>query len=515
MDGSPINPMQPIKSFFQKLLSFLRIRAVAAGLEVSDQVLRFVYSDGGKWKAEAVRLAPGVLEKGVIKDAAAFAAALQGLREKAPSLARKKGKKMNVIVSLSSVNMYSQVFTLPLMEGEDLDKAINLNVQMVSPVDISHVYYDWQLLGRDDASLRSEIAAAFVDKGIVDEMVQALYAAGFVTVGVESRALALVRILREKGTGLDLSKSYLLLDIDNSGIDFLIVRKGMLYFEYANQWTDLADEKGQISVAKFEEMLVASLRQVMNFYTQHWPEPLAGIIFSAVAFREEAERAIKESASLPVIPLTLSLDQPVSLEWSVAFGCALRGINTDPKDKEINLSGEEALDTFHEEQLLNFMSLWRALVPAVLGLLIIVLFLADSFLNTIRSGIESQAAFTHQGGESSEIAALEASSTAFNQSVTLVSGAEAQINRNYLMLSDIDGIAAANGVNLTHISFQAANTPILVAGTAQTTGQITSFKAAVQGDYHFGTVTLPLLSIQQDGQGGYSFSMTFPLSSAF
>ena len=504
--------MQSIKRYFQKLLSFLRIRASAAGLEVSDQVLRFVYSDRGEWKTEAVRLAPGIVEKGVIKDAAALAAALQELRSHLPSA--KKKKKINVIVSLSSVNMYSQVFTLPLMEGDDLDKAINLNVQMVSPVDISHVYYGWQLLGRDEVNLRSEIAAAFVDKKIVDAMTAALYGAGFITVGVESRALALVRVLREKGAGMDVSKSYLLLDIDNSGIDFLIVRKGFLYFEYTNQWTDFADEKGNISVVKFEEMLAASLRQVMNFYTQHWPEPLAGVIILAAAFQEEALHAVKESISLPVTPVALSAG-PVSPEWFVAFGCALRGINANLKDKEINLSGEGALDTFHEEQLLNFMNLWRALVPAVLGFLIIILFLADSFLNSVRSGIESQAAFTQQGKESSEVAALEASSTAFNQSVALVSGAEAEISRNYLMIDDINDTAAANGVTVSHISFQAANTPILVAGTVRSTDQIAAFKNAIQSDSHFGAVTLPLLSIQQDTQGGYSFSMTFPLSSGF
>jgi len=507
--------MQSIKLYFQKLLSFLRIRASAAGLEVSDQVLRFVYSDRGKWKTEAVRLAPDVLEKGAIKDAPAFAAALQELRSHLPS-AKKKRKKMNVVVSLSSVNMYSQVFTLPLMEGEDLDKAINLNVQMVSPVDISQVYYGWQFLGRDEVSLRSEIAVAFADKKIVDAMTEALYAAGFITVCAESRALALVRNLREKGTGMDLNGSYLLLDIDNSGIDFLIVRKRLLYFEYTNQWTDLADEKGQISVAKFEEMLAASLRQVVNFYTQHWPEPLAGIILSAVAFQEEALHAVKESVPLPILFLSvLSMDEPIPPEWFVAVGCALRGSDANLKDKEINLSGEEALNTFHEEQLLNFMNLWRVLVPAILGFLIVVLFLADGFLNTVRSGIESQAAFTQQGEESSEVAALEASSTAFNQSVALVAGAEAEISGNYLMIGDINNTAAANGVTVSHISFQAANTPILVAGIAQSTEQIVAFKNAIQSDRHFGTVTLPLLGIQQDPQGGYSFSVTFPLSSAF
>ena len=68
-----------------------------------------------------------------------------------------------------------------------------------------------------------------------------------------------------------MNKSYLLLDIDNSGIDFLIIRKGKLYFEYASRWNDLADQKGQIYVTKFKEALEADMRQVMNFYTQHWP----------------------------------------------------------------------------------------------------------------------------------------------------------------------------------------------------------------------------------------------------
>ena len=152
---------------------------------------------------------------------------------------------MNVFVALSSANIYSQVFTLPFMEAKDLDKAISLNVQMVSPVDIAHAYFGWQFLDRDEVSLRSEIAAAFADKTIVDEMAHALYAAGFIAVGVESRALALVRTLREKGAGVEAGKSYLLLDIDNSGIDFLIVRNGKLYFEYANSWADVADKKGR------------------------------------------------------------------------------------------------------------------------------------------------------------------------------------------------------------------------------------------------------------------------------
>lgn len=506
--------MQRIKHFFQQLLSFLRIRSRSGGLEVSDQVVRLAYLGKKGWATEAVRIAPGVMERGKIKDAAAFDAALRELRARVPSLAR-KNKKASVAVALSSVNMYTQVFTLPAMEGEDLNKAIELNVQMVSPVDISRAYFGWQLLGRDEASLRSEVAAAFVDKGLMDEMVQALYTAGFITMGVESRALALSRTFREEATGVDKGKSYLLLDIDNSGIDFLVVRKGKLYFEYSNQWSDIADEKGQVPVGKFEEMLATSLRQVLNFYSQHWPEPLAGVVLSAVAFGEQAAKAVGEAApSLPTIPLSLSSAEQLSPEWFVALGCGLRGLSASAKDEEINLSGEGAMDTFHEEQMLNFLVLWRVLVPVVLGCLIVVFVLADNFLSATKASVESSAAFNEQGSEEAQITALEASSTAFNQEVALLANAEGQTNADYLMIADINGIAAANSVSVSHISFQSASAPILVAGTAPSATQIAAFQAAVQADPHFGTVTLPLLNIQQNG-GAYTFSMTFPLREAF
>ena len=502
--------MQFFKTCFKKILSILRVRSHADGLEVSDQVLRFIYFDRNAWQMEAVRLAPGVMEKGEIKDAQAFSAALRELRSKVPAM-KGTNKKLNIFIALSSVNMYSQVFTLPLMEGEDLNKAIDLNVQMISPLDISHAYFGWQLLGRDEASLRSEIAAAFADRTIVDGIIQAFYAAGFIAVGVESRALALVRTLREKGAGVDKKGSYLLLDIDNSGIDFLVVRNGKLYFEYATPWTDLADDKGQISIPRFEEMLAANMRQVLNFYSQHWPEPISGVILSAAAFKEEAERAIGNASSLPLIPLSLAMDQQIPPEWFVAFGCGLHGIHEGLKDNEINLSGSGAIDAFHEERMIDFLALWRVLVPVVLGCLIVLFALSDYFLGMTKTGIESSTAFVRQGSETAAITALEASSTAFNRSVALVASAEGQVNRNYLMIAEINTAAAANGIAISHISFQAANTPILVAGSAQSENQISAFQNAIQNDPHFGTVTLPLLNIQGTG-GAYTFSMTFPLS---
>ncbi len=499
--------MQTIKSYFHKLLSFLRVRSVAGGLEISDQVLRLVYYNGRVWQMAAVRLAVGVMDKGNIRDEPALIAALRELKMKVP-VARDKKKMMNVIVSLSSVQIYNQVFAVPAIEGPDLDKAVELNAQMLSPIDINQAYIGWEFLGKDETGLKSEVAAAFANKAVVDAITQALFAAGFITVGVESRALAFVRILREKGAGVDIDKAYLVLNIDNSGIDFLVVRKGRLYFEYATQWSDIADEKGQVSVEKFSETLESSLRQVMNFYTQRWPEPLAAVILSAVAFEKEAEAAVVKSASLPVIRLSLFMGQSISSEWLVALGCSLRTINPTIKDKEINLLGEEAMDTFRKEQLVYFMSLWRVLIPTVLAFLIVIFALADNFLSVTKASIESQPAFSQR--ENNALDAFEASSTSFNDLVALVADAEGQINDNYRMIADISNSAAANGVTITQLSFQGSGTAILVVGASPAESQIIAFKNAVQNDPHFSTFTLPLSNIQQNNQG-YTFSMQFPL----
>ncbi len=501
-----------MKPFFQKILFLLRVSVHPDGLEISDQALRFMYFYQNAWQMEAIRLAPGIMENGVIKDAPAFSAALHELRSKLPPAKRKK-RMLNIFIAMSSVNMYSQVFTLPFMEGGDLDKAIELNVQMISPVDVSRAYFGWQLLNRNEMTLHSEIAAAFADKAIVDAMLEALYAAGFVTVGVESRALALVRVLREKGVNVDKKQSYLLVDIDSAGIDFLVIRNNALYFEYATQWVDIADEKGQITVLKFEEALSSSMRQVLNFYSQHWLEPLVGVILSAVAFNDEAVSAIQSSSTLPIIPFTLiDMEQQIPLEWLVAFGCGLRGLHLDLSGKEINLLGSSAMDAFHEERMIDFLALWRIIVPVFLGCLVVVFVLVDNFLEMTKASIASSVGFTQQEGGSAENAALAASSTAFNQSVALVANAEAQANRNYVMINDINAAAAANNITIGTISFQSISTPILVTGSASSETQVGAFRDAIQKNPHFGTVTLPLSNIQSSG-GVYTFSMSISLSS--
>ena len=496
-----------MKRIFEKLLSLLRIRATAAGLEISDQVIRLVAFNGRVWQMHVIRLEPGILESGKVKDRAALVTALKALKAKFEGGGN--NRKVNVIACLSAVPTYTQVFGLPIVQDQSLEEAVQLNLQMASPLEEGEAYSGWQLLGRNEKSLQLEILSVFIEKCVVDDMVDSLFEAGFIVMAVESKALALTRMLREKGAGIDAPKPYLFLSIDNAGVDFLVIRNGSLYFEYSTLWRDLADEKGNVTVEQFESSLTTSMRQVMNYYSQHWPEPVSAVILSAMALEDSAEKVLASTATFPSAKLTLVMGQPVSPEWLTALGCSLRGMAMGGKHANINLLGENSRDRFHEEQLLSFMRFWRVVVPVTLSLLIATFAAAYFFLMSTRASIESRSDFNMNGGQNSEVAALEASAQSFNQSVALLVAAESSIRPKGRVIDTVASLAAQKNITMTRMTFQAFGTPISLSGSSKAQDNVTAFKTALEADPHIRTVNLPLTGIQTNGST-VSFTMSFP-----
>ena len=494
--------LQKIK---ERLLAFLRIRTIAAGLDVSDEVLRVAILDGMTWKMYATRLAPGVLEKGKIKDRAAFVTAVVALKkEMGPKLAK---RLVGAVVCMSSVDIYTQVFRLPMVQEGNLDEAVALNLQMASPIPADEAYSGWQVVGRNEHTVQIEILAAFIHRTIVDEMAAALFEGGFIAMAVESRGLALTRLVREKVAGIEVPKAYLFIDIDNFGLDFLIIRNGAFYFEYQNPWRDLMDNKGEITVDKFREMLMGSLRQVLNFYSQSWPEPLGAIILSTVVFREEAEKVIAEGAAFPAMRLTLVMGQPISSEWLVVLGSSLRAAAAAGGDREIDLLGGGARDRFYEERMLRFMQFWRVVVPVTLGLLVAVFIGADLFLaNIITAGAGSTS--TMSPAQFARITTLESTAQTFNGEVALLGSVEHMVQPKYSVLQKLSAFAAATGVTLTNVTMQSFDSPVSLTGFASARDHIQAFQADLANDKEFSQINLPLTGVQTQ-VGSVTFTMTF------
>jgi len=493
--------------YWKKIAEFLQLRPIVGGLDISDAVVRFAYPDGEIWRVHGIRLAPGTMEKGTIKDRESFIAAMRTLKLR--MFPRKRAREMvSAIVTLSSVNVYSQVFSIPVMQGATLEKALELNIQMASPIDFAHAYAGSQIIGRDPTLGRFEVFAAFIERVTVDEIKSALAEAGFLTIVLEPRSLALVRAFREAREGFDPARSYILMHLDNAGIDFIVVRHGELYFDYFNQWRDLADEKGEIPRAEFVASVTRNLRQVLNFYTQHWQEPIAEFVLSAVAFREETEAIVKEVVSFPVRTLEFREADGAGSEWAVAAGAALRGQEPRGKDNETSLLGIGASEEFHRERLLELARFWRLLLPASLGVLLLAFFLADIFLVQTKASLESQALFTLSAAQAAQDTALANQATQFNAEVAWIKAAEQTSISEAAFWDAISAVTAPNNVTIDHLSFQSPGAPISLTGEAVSESDLTNFKNALNANPKFQDVQLPLSSVNLSS-AGVSFSMTF------
>ncbi len=492
--------------YIRKFIRFIQVQPIVGGLEISDSAVRFARFNGREWQMVSLRLPPGVVQGGRLTDYGQLAQVLKRLREQIPGLKTKK-EKVSVVISLGSLSIYSQVISLPELEEGKLGESVMLNTQMVSPVDMAEVYSDWQVVGKNVAEHKLEVLSAFVQKGIVDEFSRAVKEGGFLAVALESKALALTRLIRRQGLGIDETKSYIVLSLDNEILDFLIMRRGEMYFEYLNYWKDIRGDARVISLLDFRNSISGSFRQVLNFYSQHWSEPIGGVILATPGLEEEVRKIIVDGFSLPVTALKLKLDKPVDPEWFGALGSGIRGSMPREEDRDISLLGVTARDEFRAQQVIGFLRFWRVLIPVALSFLVLA-FLGGNILLTKKRERMIANAPSFSPAEMAEVEALQNEARNFNSSVDAVDGVRREEKFRTPVFQRIYSLISANNIVLERLGMRESSNQLSLSGTAKSDSDILDFKRALEADKHFSDVKLPLTEIRQSPQG-FAFSVSF------
>src|SRR3989344_8576073 len=137
-----------VKQFRDRILTILRIRSPVGGLEIGDAVLRFAAPRRQSWQTISLPLPPGTVNEGTIQDPAQFQTALVAIHDEITGPHR-RGKKVAVAVTVGSADIYTQTFSLPLLKNDQLEQAVELNLQMISPAKADEAYAGWQAVGRD------------------------------------------------------------------------------------------------------------------------------------------------------------------------------------------------------------------------------------------------------------------------------------------------------------------------------------------------------------------------------
>ena len=311
---------------------------------------------------------------------------------------------------------------------------------------------------------------------------------------------------------VDKEKSYIIISVDSSGVDVMVTRHNELHFDYFNSWKDIQGEDKEVTPDAFNGAIIRNLHQVVNYYNSHWQEPLSLILFLSPVFQDQIKKTIEENFGLSARELHINSEAPISSDWFVALGSAMRGMYSRRKDTEISLLGLDAQDEFQQEQVVGFLRFWRLLLPASLAILLISIFGVNYILTNINTSLADKISRLASPEQVKEMSLIEAEANQFNRLVSLLTSLNT-IPPKTAVMKNINDLAQKNNVTVTRIYNQADNVPYKLIGQARSRDELIAFKKDMDADKIFLNVILPLSNIK-DGPQGVDFSLTFDFNSA-
>jgi len=497
------------KSLFEKIKKLIRAISqlnAAGGLVISDSALRYVKIDGGKLVRASLRLPPGIIEDGKVKDRPAVLAALKQLKDQ---IALSRRKKVEAVVSLENTLVYSQVFNLPPLEEKLLADAAKLNLQMISPIDIKQAYYGYQVIGQVAADGRQlEFLGAFVQANVVDEWTGALRETGWTVVAVEFQALSLIRAmdyLKVKKTVPNLS--YIVLGISSEGLDFIIARNHSLYFDYFYPWRLIQRDERRISWERLTEVIISEVERVINFSSFRFNSEATCLCLISQGLNKEIIEMIKNRfPKLSVEEVALN-GEKLYPGWTEALGAAVRGELPRSKDKFVSLAAVSISEEYYQGQVLNMVGLWRNIFITALSFFLVIFVLGWIFLSNINGNLKKELASARLTAEPVEFPALKKQAEDFNKLVDFIG--KARKNETFLtpLLSKLEELSRANNITLTRISIQ-SDDQVVVNGSAPSESAVIKFKNDLASLPQISEVKLPLEFLTLD------FSLSFKVKRA-
>lgn len=487
-----------------KMLEVLRVKTPVGGLEISDLMIRLAVPGVDTWDIYSQRLPLGVVVDGILKDPVRFKESLRAL--KASASARYGNKKIPIVVSLISSQIYTQAFPLPVVQEGEIEKVIALNLKMISPVNYDDVAVGWQYVKKDVDAGRFEILGAFLRRSVVIDLEKALEEADFRPLALEPRSLSLARLIRNLGVGVTGGRPAAVLSVSEEGLNFLVVKEGQLYFEYTELWKNLYDPGRYITLEEFKGAIKRSVQQLVNFYSQRWPEPLGEFLIIAPSLVSEVEKIIKDDFSLPAREFIFPQGKDIGGEWFATIGAAWRGASVNKEDEELSLLGNTVHQMFGRERFVDFLLLWRIIVPTVLGFILLAMATTEFLIIREIRNVEMNQAIRPSPEDQASFSALEAQAKKFNAEIALIQSLRSSGALRGSFIESIFNQASSSGVVINSIKLGGGG-GVVLAGRAASEDKIILFKNTLR-DGGYQNIDLPLSGIRRDVEG-YVFSMTF------
>ena len=494
------------RKIFKKIIRFLEklsSKPRIDGMEITDSALKYAFFEEGEAKTIAVKLPPGAVSDGKITDKEQIVASLKQLKRFL--LPPKKDDILRVNVVLPASLVFTQSFSVPNVNPNELEESVNLNLQMISPIPKEEANMSAQIISERDFNY--EFLGAFADKKEIDDYQSALMEAGFAPVSFEFHAIALSRFLRKTFV---VSKDLILVfELSSEGIDLFLMKDGNIYFSYFRSWRSIQGGESSIAKETLESVVAEELRRVLNFASGKFGISPTSVMFLSPGFEKEIT-AIVGSFGLKSAPIVAAQLKISPVFYSTA-GAAMRWQKDDEigSFRAINLGGEDLSRAIYDEQIINFLSLWRGVVASVLSFLLLAYIIGAVFVIDQYKSITANVADFTPPLDQSKLVDLENKASAFNATVAELMSIRGANQDYYAPLRHLLDISNANKVKILSISITSITSPITFLANAASYDTVLSFKNALAADPLFTGVDVPLTQIITESDNSIDFSVSF------
>ncbi|MCX6702886.1 MAG: hypothetical protein NTW60_03415 [Candidatus Wolfebacteria bacterium] len=432
-----------------------------------------------------------------------------------------------VILNIPDNNVFTKVFNLPFVDEQNLKSAVALNLQMVSPMDFSSAYSDWQKVGEAEIDGgQIEILSAFVDKGIVSVFSECLRSANFIVAAIEFPGLSTSRFIDFKMQG-DAEGGVIFARVASDGLSFGIMKNGNLYFHHFISWPS---EK--ITMDSLEEIVRQETRRIMNFYSGNWSSPIRDflVISPSEDLKNKISRIISGSFGLPVhsigdLPQGYNPKSETSIllgnnfsaalsssvigdDWVTVSGSAFRGLISRSKDIIISLASVGTEEEFSQIQIRNFLNIWRNIILTTLSLLTVIFFITERFIVKTSEALSASAGKIGVSENAAEYGKLQAQAKAFNDQIEVAKQARSQEVDWVSFISKIRQLAG-NSIVIDRIYAPSVGGSMSVTAHTENRNEIINFKNSLAADQRFSEINMPL---NLPPSGEIRFTITFKVS---
>ena len=503
-------------TWFEKFLRRLVPEEEFGALEIGEKNIRYIlfskYDLKPRMFAE-VKLEPGVVVKGELKNKAGLVSALNEMK-KAARCDGSKGSCSPIVVTLSSADFFFNVIELPDVPEASYDEAVRLNLLQATPISLDSAYFDWQNLGVNLKTLQREFLIGVASRSKIDAYLECFNQVGFEPLALESRSLSLLRNFNYFSQTIEKAITLLMMEIGDDGISFLVGKSGKLFFDFYLFWDEVPEARDKkITREDLETILSREVLRIIEYFSLHGQEQILHFSLFSPVLKKELEEFLAQKFNLRNVAIdlpTVNGDKAPDV-YAGLIGAGLRG-SLIPRefDDIVSLLPEGTEKIYKDKQVLSFVSLWSKIsIAGVLGSVIVLgstFFIVAAEKNKTFDQLNSLRTLP----ELNEVNQLNKEAEECNKIIGQISNIEKNYKNWSSFLGPILEAAESQNISISRLSLTESSNQIKMKARAQNQKNALDFQKAVSENAVFSGVEIPLSSFSQTPQG-VDFEVTMTL----